>query len=314
VKDALRISKDRKISPGVSYASSGKSFRVLPNAFGLPAGPADSCPGATHACTDVCYAGRLELAYTSLHRMLAHNLRLLRACADDVPAMTELIVPLVADFLTAVTNWQRRHGRPVAKVFRIHWDGDFFSMPYAEAWREVVRRFPDVAFWTYTRSFTDRLDVVPTLYGLPNLTLYLSVDRNNQRDARRVLAKYPDVHVSVLAGTVAGGKVLYTALTGKSAIPCPEKVGKLPLVTSSGEGACVTCGLCVFGRKGVVFPAVRGALPATYPPERALQPPQVPPPPPPRSVDLTGGDRQPANEVDVVVLDLRERLRRRARL
>ena len=63
IRPRLKISRDRKVSPVVLYGSSGKSFRVLPNTFGLPAGPADSCPGATEVCSSVCYAGRLELTY-----------------------------------------------------------------------------------------------------------------------------------------------------------------------------------------------------------------------------------------------------------
>lgn len=71
---ALRLSRDQKISPYMARARSGRSFRALPNAFGLRAGSAASCPGAT----PVCYAGQLELAHPSVHRMLQHNLRTLQ--------------------------------------------------------------------------------------------------------------------------------------------------------------------------------------------------------------------------------------------
>lgn len=261
----LRISRDRKVAPVVSYGTGGRSFRVLPNTFGLPAGPEDSCPGATEVCSAVCYAGRLELAYTSLHRMLTHNLAVLRACGDDVEAMADLLTPVVDEFLEASRRHERRTGRPVARLFRIHWDGDFFSPSYAAAWRTTVLRFPDVHFWTYTRSFTSRLNVLPVLHGLPNLTLYLSVDAANYTDAKRVLREFPDVPISVLAPTAAAGKAMYAALTGRTAAACPEKVGKLPLVTQRGEGACITCGLCVWGRKGVVFPAAHVPRPRDDP-------------------------------------------------
>ena len=256
----LRLSRDRKISPYVVRARSGKSFRALPNAFGLPAGRAASCPGATRVCETVCYAGRLELAYTSLHRMLEHNLRCLRDCGDDVAEMVSILAPLVDEFVAECERAELRAGRPVPRWFRIHWDGDFYSLPYAQAWRQTVLRYPEVRFWAYTRSFRPALNVVPVLRGVPNLTVYLSVDVANYRDAQRVLAECPETLVSVLAPTVEAGKVLYRALTGRSAAACPEKVGKLPLVTARGEGACITCGLCLEGRKGVVFPAVHGQL------------------------------------------------------
>ena len=79
----LRLTKDRKVSPWVSYGSSGKSRNVLPNTFGLSAGSENSCPGATDLCSTVCYAGRLETVYTSVGRMLAHNLAVRRACGND---------------------------------------------------------------------------------------------------------------------------------------------------------------------------------------------------------------------------------------
>ena len=56
---------------------------MLPNTFGLSAGTENSCPGATDLCSTVCYAGRLETVYTSVGRMLAHNLAVRRACGDD---------------------------------------------------------------------------------------------------------------------------------------------------------------------------------------------------------------------------------------
>ena len=74
----LRLTKDRKVSPWVSYGSSGKSRNVLPNTFGLSAGTENSCPGATDLCSTVCYAWRLKAVYTTVGRMLAHKLAALR--------------------------------------------------------------------------------------------------------------------------------------------------------------------------------------------------------------------------------------------
>lgn len=40
---------------------------------------------------------------------------------------------------------------PAGTEIRIHAAGDFFSGEYVEMWRELVRDFPALKFWTYTK-------------------------------------------------------------------------------------------------------------------------------------------------------------------
>ncbi len=56
----LKRSMDRKVTNAVS--PNGKTPTIA-NTFGLPAGKAFSCPGATSICESVCYAGKLEKVY-----------------------------------------------------------------------------------------------------------------------------------------------------------------------------------------------------------------------------------------------------------
>ncbi len=56
----LKRSNDRKVANAVS--KNGKTPTIA-NTFGLPAGKAFSCPGATSICESVCYAGKLEKVY-----------------------------------------------------------------------------------------------------------------------------------------------------------------------------------------------------------------------------------------------------------
>ena len=42
--------------------------------------------------------------------------------------------------------------READKLFRIHWDGDFFSDLYAAAWKETILANPDVQFWVDRKS------------------------------------------------------------------------------------------------------------------------------------------------------------------
>lgn len=256
----LRLSNDRKVSPIVRRQGSKDQPRVA-NTFGLPAGV--SCPGMTQFCVSSegvkCYAANLENAYRSAGKLVASNYDALLSLGDDVPAMATALGAMV-------DGWRAQSVKLGADlVFRIHWDGDFYSVAYAKAWRKVIDQNPDVTFWAYTRSFTTNVNVVPALYGAENLSLYLSVDRHNATRAQTVLKRYPNVRVAVCAETQSDARVIADKLE-RSAAPCPENVGKLPLVVAGsgrrtdtlnvgddGMGACIACGLCVYGRRDVGF-------------------------------------------------------------
>jgi len=59
----LLRSKDRKVANAVT--PNGKQASIA-NTFGLPAGKAYSCPGATSVCESVCYAGKLEKVFPTV--------------------------------------------------------------------------------------------------------------------------------------------------------------------------------------------------------------------------------------------------------
>src|SRR4051794_36073178 len=178
-RGVLRRSADRKVTNLPS--PNGKTARIA-NSFGLPAGRDHSCPGATATCERVCYAGKLEKLYKGVLDVLTGNMQALAGL--DRSGMVELLADMISDFRADCDRAEKR-GAKVPRDFRIHWDGDFFSRAYAEAWANVVRASPDVRFWVYTRSFDPAaLDVLPVLADLPNLTVYLSVDPDNLRAAK----------------------------------------------------------------------------------------------------------------------------------
>src|SRR4051794_28192296 len=162
----LRRSADRKVTNLPS--PNGKTAKIA-NSFGLPAGSAHSCPGATATCERVCYAGKLEKLYKGVREVLVDNLEALTG--RDRAGMALLIAEMIDDFREDCERTERR-GAVVPRDFRIHWDGDFFSLDYAGAWADVVRADPDIRFWVYTRSFNpEQLDVLPVLAGLSNFTV-----------------------------------------------------------------------------------------------------------------------------------------------
>jgi hypothetical protein len=162
--DTLKRSKDRKVTNAVM--PSGKAAAIA-NTFGLPSGKPFSCPGATSVCELICYAGKLEKIYKGVREVLVHNWDLLRNA--DLDTMFTLLDGMVTDF----ENDSDKRGAD--KLFRIHWDGDFFNDAYTYAWKRVVENHPDVQFWVYTRTE----DSAIILRDIPNLSLYFSADSAN---------------------------------------------------------------------------------------------------------------------------------------
>ena len=232
----LRVSTDRKTA---NLASPNGKTAKIPNAFGLAAGREFSCPGATASCEPICYAGKLERIFKGMRVVVTSNLEAMQTLKanEAIAALNDMI----DQFERMCEKWDAE------KLFRIHHDGDFFSLRYAGYWRRVMSEHPDVTFWAYTRSF----HLVRMFEGIPNFALYLSVDKDNLSNAIDTYEANPWVKLAALGQTFEDAKALLTAMGAKGA-RCPELNGALPLI-SKGGGACKVCGLCVFGRGNVTF-------------------------------------------------------------
>ena len=235
---ALIRSKDRKVANQVNKSGTQAS---MANTFGLPSGKAYSCPGATSVCETICYAGKLEKVFKGVRENLLKNWEQLKDA--DVLQMTVLIGEMISEF---VAECEKRNAE---KLFRIHWDGDFFSEEYAVAWATVIEMNPNVQFWAYTRSDF----AVQYLYELPNLSLYFSADAANRELAWQMKREY-GIKLAYLAKDFATGKKDFNEKQEKSAIPCPENNRKLPMISTNGS-ACVACSQCVFARNDILFSA-----------------------------------------------------------
>lgn len=231
-------SKDRKVTNAVS--PNGKTATIA-NTFGLPSGKAYSCPGATSVCEKICYAGKLEKVFKGVKDVLLINWEQLRNAkyVDMVALLDEMIISFKADC----------DKRNAEKLFRIHWDGDFFNVQYTIAWAAVIKKHTDVQFWVYTRSDF----AIPLLKGIDNLALYFSTDDDNWEIASK-LKSDTGVKLAYLAQNFAMGKERMLAISPKSAIPCPENNKKIPMISEKGS-ACVTCSQCVFARNDILFSA-----------------------------------------------------------
>lgn len=242
----LRLSLDRKTAPrGIWQESRQRWNPSNVNSFGLPS--LTSCPGRTGFCAS-CYGGNAERRNKGVTELLEHNLALLHRAGDDVDALTALI-------LNMITRYEDHNDRvrmpPEDRVFRIHWDGDFYSLPYAQAWARVITAHPGVQFWAYTRSFRAPVDVTPALAGLPNLALYLSIDAENVDAGHQALAAHPTLLAAYCAVDYRTARALAPERPLTAAV-CPENAGRIPLM-ANGRGACITCGICPDGRRDILF-------------------------------------------------------------
>ena len=233
----LKRSNDRKVANAVS--KNGKTPTIA-NTFGLPAGKSYSCPNQTSVCAKVCYAGKLERVYKGVRDTLLHNWDLLKDANKTV--MVELLNEMISDFKK---DCEKRNAE---KLFRIHWDGDFFSDEYAYAWKDVINNNLDVQFWVYTRVPTAAI----ILNNIDNLSLYFSTDSENVEHAKNL--NVLGIKLAYLADTFAIGQADMKAMIGKVGAKCPENRKQIPLISTAGS-ACVTCGLCIYNKSDIVFSA-----------------------------------------------------------
>jgi hypothetical protein len=230
-------SKDRKVTNAVS--PNGKTPTIA-NTFGLPAGKEYSCPGQTPTCAKVCYAGKLEKIYKGVRNVLMSNWDQLKDASYE--EMVYLLNEMIIEFNLDCEK------RSAEKLFRIHWDGDFFNDTYAYAWKSVIETHKDVQFWAYTRVKSAAL----ILKGIDNLSLYYSTDEDNTDTAKEL--KTEGIKLAYLAKTFLEGQADMKEMIGKPGAKCPENKKAIPLISQKGS-ACVTCGLCVFNKSDIVFSA-----------------------------------------------------------
>lgn len=201
--------------------------------FGLPINNG-TCPGATSGAggclhlkiaggkNSTCYMHKLTKAYPSLRRLLDSNTELLKNKSKE--EMEIILEETVTEFI------KRNKGQLL--YFRLHFSGDFFNETYTNAWAAVIKKFPHVQFWGYTRS----LFAIPLLVGLNNLALYISADAQNWKEALLVFEQYK--HLNNIGMCYMGDKVPEEL----KFVQCPEITKKI--LNTKQMGACGKCRLC----------------------------------------------------------------------
>ena len=231
-KAILARSKDGKVANAVTPNG---SKALIGNSFGIPSGNGYSCIAMTAFCALICYAGKLERLRPNVKALLVRNWQALQGISRS--EMFDMLDHMITEFEAECDK------RSAPKLFRIHWDGDFFSTDYMIAWSKVVAAHQDTQFWVYTR--VPGSAVYLHKLNLPNLGLYFSGDRDNITAAKTLAAQ--GINVAYVGDTFAEAEQAFPGATR-----CPENNGALPIISEKGS-ACARCGLCVFGRKSVLF-------------------------------------------------------------
>jgi hypothetical protein len=165
---SFHIDGNSKITCG-----NGSYEHPAPNAFSLP--HVSSCPGSTPECRASCYVHGLAKNAPDTYQLYALN---------AVALHRALLMPSTAARSAEILGrWIRENA---SAGFRWHVSGDVMHERHADWIYQVCRNSPGVMHWIYTRTFA----AVPILSCAENLTVNVSADAYNVKEARRVAALY----------------------------------------------------------------------------------------------------------------------------
>lgn len=102
-----------------------------------------------------CYAATDEARYPSVRKSRWHNFDLLRGKTQE--EMVEVITRSIN------ASGVRRGG-----TLRVHIGGDYFSQNYFNAWMEAAASFPQIVFYSYTKSVHFLVNYIRTNGALPD--------------------------------------------------------------------------------------------------------------------------------------------------
>lgn len=207
------------------------------NTFGLTYGLLEdggTCVGATtgaDGCCGIrvgkkrqtCYVAKITQIYKAVGPVLLKNTNMLKGKTKE--EMIEVLQNTIESFI--------KRTPPDQLYFRLHWAGDFFSDDYTEAWVSVIKKYANVRFWAYTRSFAYVHHFVDVL----NITVFLSADPENYN---RAISEYSKFESSPNIGLAWMGN---EPPPDRRWVVCPETSGKVK--STNSIGACAKCKLCI---------------------------------------------------------------------
>ena len=210
-----------------------------------------TCPGATSACMQSCYAKRGNFAFPKVMEFFASNLE-----AAESPHFIDNMVSLIM--------------AKGCRTFRIHISGDFYSAEYIKKWTAIItavneklgHRGEFCTFYFYTRSWRipKLLPHIRTLGRLPHVHAWLSADRTSGTPPKVKWARVAYMSASddesrqVAQNSLDSAKpdLIFRACRKKTVI---KKVGPSAVCPAeNGQAKKVTCDMCRLCWKGFSSP------------------------------------------------------------
>lgn len=207
------------------------------NTYGCnPGRPEDggTCPKATSGkggClyaknengTPTCYAFKVKRLYPNASKTLQYNTDLVENSTYE--ELVDICRNTIIKFLL--------HNNGKDQFFRHFYSGDWHREKFVDAWCKIMREWPTVQFWGYTRSW----HFLPKLAEVSNMASYLSLDPQNVKEVMAAYEPYRGYHNVALAamGDVPEG-------IDEKFIACPEITNKH--LKSGTTVNCVNCKLC----------------------------------------------------------------------
>ncbi len=141
---------------GVSF---GIGNEKIGNIFSFSLPGKITCPGASEWCLKKCYGYRYEIRRPNCRSAYLMNLVL----TEDSEQFTRMMIGIIPRIIPS---------------FRIHVSGDFYNSEYILSWIKICMSFPEIKFWTYTRSWEVKglLPYLEKLNVLNNVQLFASTD------------------------------------------------------------------------------------------------------------------------------------------
>lgn len=204
-------------SPPLLVRENGKLGRDI---YAWSTSAIDGCgDAATDTCKQFCYAAKIQNRWKNVERSWAEKLAL----------------SLRPNLFKALMNAELA-GLPDGAVVRCHVAGEWSTKEYARAWLEVMRQWPQITFYAYTRAWRlpDVRPVLERMRRLPNVTLWASTDEETGPAPRSWnKASYYKTIEDVPAHTII----------------CPEQTASLTKEGRKKEVTCSSCRLCYVVRR-----------------------------------------------------------------
>lgn len=200
--------------------------------------PAEAtCPGATPACRDACYASQGTFLFRAVQELYDRNEQFSRT-------------PFFVSWLLS------RLATNNVRTLRIHASGDFYDAEYVSKWDHIVRSAPGVQFFCYTRSWRLREQRRPLrkLASRSNMSMWWSADHQTGKPTLPGPAVYMAINDDDALATPDWAGLVFRVeretvmRRSEGGVPvCPHETG----LRRSTQISCSTCRICVQPKKAL---------------------------------------------------------------